>query len=129
MRKLCPNVDLENALETVLEVPIPEEMYNGPIPEMHAWLKCQAFDKASETDACVALDSTGTCRPQMARISEIQMLMVLGTPLIPCPIPHDRAFSRSIHDRSIVSIFIFLSLKIHVHAMSGNIYIFIGNSF
>lgn len=105
MRKLCPNVDQENALETVLEVPIPEEMYNGPIPEMHAWLKSQAFDKASETDACVvALDSNGPSRPagQMARISEIHMLMVLGTPLIPCPIPHDCAFSRSIHDRSIV---------------------------
>ncbi|XP_078153991.1 uncharacterized protein LOC144549119 [Carex rostrata] len=103
MRKLCPNVDQENALETVLEVPIPEEMYNGPIPEMQAWLKSQAFVKASETDACVALDSNGTSRPagQMARISEIHMLMVLGTPLIPCAIPHDRAFSRSIHDRSI----------------------------
>lgn len=104
MRKLCPNVDQENALETVLEVPIPEEMYNGPIPEMQAWLKSQAFDKASETDACVTLDSNGPSRParQMARISEIHMLMVLGTPLIPCAIPHDRAFSRSIHDRSIV---------------------------
>ncbi|KAJ4749130.1 DUF620 family protein (DUF620) [Rhynchospora pubera] len=101
MRRLCPNLDLENALDTVLEVPIPEEMYNGPIPDMRAWLKSQAFDKACETDACTGFDQMTTVRPQMARISEIQMLMVLSTPLIPCPIPHDRAFSRSIHDRSV----------------------------
>ncbi|CAA2961515.1 Hypothetical predicted protein [Olea europaea subsp. europaea] len=28
MRKLCPNLDKEDGLETVLEVPIPEEMFN-----------------------------------------------------------------------------------------------------
>ncbi|BAD87137.1 unknown protein [Oryza sativa Japonica Group] len=28
---------------------------------------------------------------------------VVGSPLIPCPVPHDRAFSRSIRDSSIVS--------------------------
>jgi len=29
MRKLCPNLERDDALDTVLEVPIPEEMFSG----------------------------------------------------------------------------------------------------
>ncbi|KAJ3696179.1 hypothetical protein LUZ60_001556 [Juncus effusus] len=99
MRKLCPNIDREDSLDTVLEVPIPEEMYNGPIPGMRAWLKTQAFDKASETDACAAPPGPGgASRPQPVWNAELQLLLKLGTPLIFIPVPHDHAFSQSIRD-------------------------------
>ncbi|CAL9758129.1 unnamed protein product [Musa acuminata subsp. burmannicoides] len=100
MRKLCPNFDREDALDTVLEVPIPEEMFanmgTGAArwQNMRTWLKAQAFDRAA-TDAPTELSG---------RSAELQLLLnVVGSPLIPCPVPIDRAFSRSIRDSSIVS--------------------------
>jgi hypothetical protein len=100
MRKLCPNVDRDDTLDTVLEVPIPDEMLiNAPGVDkrrgaaganMRAWLKTQAFDRA-------------TVDGPAAANAELQLFLnVVGSPLIPCPVPHDRAFSRSIRDSSIV---------------------------
>ena len=103
MRKLCPNVDRDDILDTVLEVPIPDEMLAN-IPggdkrrgaggaSMRAWLKTQAFDRATVDGPAAA-----------AANAELQLFLnVVGSPLIPCPVPHDRAFSRSIRDSSIVS--------------------------
>jgi hypothetical protein len=82
-------------------VPVPEEMLtNAPGADkrrgagganMRAWLKIQAFDRATASGAT----STN---------AELQLFLnVVGAPLIPCPVPHDRAFSRSIRDSSIVS--------------------------
>ena len=101
MRKLCPNLDRDDSLDTVLEVPIPDEMLiNAPGADkrrgagganMRAWLKNQAFDRATVDGAAPAT-------------AELQLFLnVVGSPLIPCPVPHDRAFSRSIRDSSIVS--------------------------
>jgi hypothetical protein len=101
MRKLCPNLDRDDSLDTVLEVPIPDEMLiNAPGADkrrgagganMRAWLKNQAFDRATVDGAASAT-------------AELQLFLnVVGSPLIPCPVPHDRAFSRSIRDSSIVS--------------------------
>ncbi|GJN17583.1 hypothetical protein PR202_gb04662 [Eleusine coracana subsp. coracana] len=55
--KLCPNLDRDDSLDTVLEVPIPDEMLiNAPGADkrrgagganMRAWLKAQAFDRAT----------------------------------------------------------------------------------
>ncbi|TVU35014.1 hypothetical protein EJB05_16879, partial [Eragrostis curvula] len=100
MRKLCPNLDRDDSLDTVLEVPIPDEMLiNAPGADkrrgagganMRAWLKTQAFDRAT-------VDGPGPVN------AELQLFLnVVGPPLIPCPVPHDRAFSRSIRDSSIV---------------------------
>ncbi|EEE55427.1 hypothetical protein OsJ_03556 [Oryza sativa Japonica Group] len=101
MRKLCPNLDRDDSLDTVLEVPIPDEMLiNAPGTDkrrgagganMRAWLKNQAFDRAT-----VGGPANATAELQL-------FLNVVGSPLIPCPVPHDRAFSRSIRDSSIVS--------------------------
>ncbi|KAG8078035.1 hypothetical protein GUJ93_ZPchr0007g4822 [Zizania palustris] len=99
MRKLCPNLDRDDSLDTVLEVPIPDEMLiNAPGADkrrgagganMRAWLKTQAFDRATVGGAANAN-------------AELQLFLnVVGSPLIPCPVPHDRAFSRSIRDSSI----------------------------
>eukprot|EP00267_Zea_mays_P027902 XP_008657199.1 uncharacterized protein LOC103636621 [Zea mays] len=99
MRKLCPNLDRDDSLDTVLEVPIPDEMLiNAPGADkrrgagganMRAWLKNQAFDRATVDGPASAT-------------AELQLFLnVVGSPLIPCPVPHDRAFSRSIRDSSI----------------------------
>ncbi|KAF7030853.1 hypothetical protein CFC21_042300 [Triticum aestivum] len=101
MRKLCPNHDRDDSqLDTVLEVPIPDEMLanapgadkrRGGGPNMRAWLKTQAFDRATAEGPAAA-----------AANAELQLFLnVVGSPLIPCPVPHDRAFSRSIRDSSI----------------------------
>lgn len=100
MRKLCPNHDRDDSLDTVLEVPIPDEMLaNAPGSDkrrganMRAWLKTQAFDRATAEGPAAA-----------AANAELQLFLnVVGSPLVPCPVPHDRAFSRSIRDSSIVS--------------------------
>ncbi|XP_047969591.1 uncharacterized protein LOC125213218 [Salvia hispanica] len=79
MRTLCPNLDREDGLDTVLEVPIPEEMLastkNRSWQNMKSWI---------------------TPRPPPAsvfggRAAEIQFLLgVVGAPLIPLPIRCDR---------------------------------------
>ncbi|KAJ6413121.1 hypothetical protein OIU84_006014 [Salix udensis] len=55
MRKLCPNIDKEDGLETVLEIPIPEEMYasmgsNAELrwQNMLAWMRAQTSSKRSQ---------------------------------------------------------------------------------
>jgi hypothetical protein len=107
MRKLCPSADRDDTLDTVLEVPIPDEMLinvtgndkrrGAAGANMRAWLKTQAFDHAT-------LDGPAAA----AANAELQLFLnVVGSPLIPCPVPHDRAFSRSIRDSSIVRLAIF----------------------
>ncbi|KAK8606772.1 hypothetical protein V6N13_052529 [Hibiscus sabdariffa] len=78
MRKLCPNTDKEDGLETVLEVPVPEEMFTSMgnnlqarLENMLTWMKAQTSDKWSQ--------------PMLAgRINELRFLLYLvGSPLIP----------------------------------------------
>ena len=117
MRKLCPNLDREDGLDTVLEVPIPDEMLasiGGTAAarwqNMRAWLKAQAFDKATEGPS------------PAGKNAELQLLLnVVGSPLIPCPVPFDQAFSKSIRG-SIVSpstqhFFSFLAHEILSHSL------------
>ncbi|KAK8961901.1 hypothetical protein KSP40_PGU005227 [Platanthera guangdongensis] len=113
MRKLCANLEREDALDTVLEVPLPEEMFpsekaaggggeakaapssssSGQNPH-YAWLKSQAFDKEIDGGP-----------PQLSgKSAELQLLLsVVGSPLIPTPVPVDAAFNRSVREPSIVS--------------------------
>uniref|UniRef100_A0A803PFB7 Uncharacterized protein n=1 Tax=Cannabis sativa TaxID=3483 RepID=A0A803PFB7_CANSA len=78
MRKLCPNIERDDGLETVLEVPIPEEMFksmgnnsNVRFQNMLTWMKAQTSDKWSA--------------PIIAgRLNELRFLLYLvGSPLIP----------------------------------------------
>ncbi|XXG45582.1 hypothetical protein AAC387_Pa02g0630 [Persea americana] len=97
MRKLCPNYDKEDGLETVLEVPIPEEMFSNMRPgcggrwqNMCTWVKSQANDDKSSPAAIAA------------RNAELHLLLnVVGSPLIPLPLHTDHAFNRPIKDSSI----------------------------
>ncbi|KAI4370566.1 hypothetical protein MLD38_018908 [Melastoma candidum] len=87
MRKLCPNYDREDGLETVLEVPIPEEMFapSGHNAMYKSWQMMKAWmrpgnDKSSAAHVMASLFGDG-------KSSEVQMLLgVAGAPLIPLPI-------------------------------------------
>ncbi|WOL07760.1 hypothetical protein Cni_G16508 [Canna indica] len=86
----------EDGLDTVLEVPIPKEMFENVhetgLQNINSWIKAQAFAR-THVDAPAQLPNGNT---------ELQSLLnVVGSPLIPCPVPTDRAFSRSVHDTSI----------------------------
>lgn len=95
MRKLCPNYEREDGLETVLEVPIPEEMYNnmGSNPA----LRCHNMQ--------MLMKSHGPDKPAPSltgRNAELQLLLnVVGSPLIPLPVYSDQTVNRRINDRSI----------------------------
>lgn len=89
MRKLCPNLDREDGLDTVLEVPIPEEMFVGGgggggrssskhfgtrCTNVMAWMRAQV-DHRSASSA-------------LGRNAELQLMLgVVGAPLVPIPMP------------------------------------------
>ncbi|KAG9440952.1 hypothetical protein H6P81_021117 [Aristolochia fimbriata] len=94
MRKLCPNFDREDGLETVLEVPIPEEMLaNMGSNNVLRWQKMHMMMKSQGTDKSPA---------NAGRNAELLLLLnVVGSPLIPLPIQADHAPNRPIRDCSI----------------------------
>ncbi|CAK9142110.1 unnamed protein product [Ilex paraguariensis] len=93
MMTLFPNLDREDRLDTVLEVPIPAEVFSfnnksSPWQNMKSWVK-------SHTE-----------RPPpssfRARNTEIQILLgVVGAPLIPFPIRFDHPINKTIKDHPI----------------------------
>lgn len=98
MRTLCPNLDREDALETVLEVPIPEEIFanntkNRSWHNMKSWMRPHGNDKS----------------PTLLfgdRNTEIQLLLgVVGAPLVPLPIHSHHSFTKSFKDHPIVTSF------------------------
>lgn len=99
MRKLCPNIDRDDGLETVLEVPIPEEMFTSMgsnvtlrWQNMQTWMKAQTSDKWSA--------------PVIAgRFNELRFLLYLvGSPLIPLQVQLGHTVHRPVRDSSIVRI-------------------------
>ncbi|CAA7022942.1 unnamed protein product [Microthlaspi erraticum] len=98
MRKLCPNIDKDDGLETVLEVPIPEEMFSGMgnnvalrWQNMMTWMKAQTSDKWSQPIIA-------------ARINELRFLLYLvGSPLIPLQVQVGHSVHKPVKDSSIVS--------------------------
>ncbi|CDP02043.1 unnamed protein product [Coffea canephora] len=96
MRKLCPNFDREDGLETVLEVPIPEEMFAAMgnnialrWENMATWMKAQTSDKWSS--------------PIIAgRYNELSFLLfIMGSPLIPLQVQLDQSIHRPVRHASI----------------------------
>jgi len=109
MRKLCPNIDREDGLETVLEIPIPEEMYTnmGSNAELRwqnmlTWMRAQTSDKLSQPVIA-------------ARINELRFLLyMVGSPLIPLQVQVGHSVHKPVKDCSIVRGFyrnIHISLK------------------
>uniref|UniRef100_M4ESP1 FAD-dependent oxidoreductase 2 FAD-binding domain-containing protein n=1 Tax=Brassica campestris TaxID=3711 RepID=M4ESP1_BRACM len=96
MRKLCPNVDRDDGLETVLEILIPEELFSGMgnnvalmCQNMMTWMKAQTADKLSQP--LIA-----------ARINELRFLLYLvGSPLIPLQVQVGHSVHKPVKDSSI----------------------------
>ncbi|KAI3699428.1 hypothetical protein L2E82_43737 [Cichorium intybus] len=95
MRVLCPNFEREDALETILDVPIPEDMFTSMGNSVHirwqnmsTWMRAQTSDKWSS--------------PVIAnRYNELTFLLyIVGSPLLPLQIQLDNR-ARSIRSSSI----------------------------
>ena len=101
MQKLCPNLDREDGLETVLEVPIPEEVFSGKSGTARAWQNMKSWIKPNTKSK--SLSSTAAVFG--GRSTEIQLLLgVVGAPLIPFPISFkEQPFISSIKDQQMVS--------------------------
>lgn len=95
MRTLCPNLDREDGLDTVLEVPIPEEMIASS--KQNSWQNMKSWMTRPHSDRAAASVFGG-------RAAEIQFLLgVIGAPLIPLPIRCDRTVNDNIKGYPIVS--------------------------
>lgn len=105
LRRLCPNIDKEDGLETVLEIPIPEEMFSNMgstvtlrWQNMLTWMKAQTEDRLSSPTVC-------------ARLNELRFLLYLvGSPLIPLQVQLGHSIHRPVRDCSIV--------RTHIHIFS-----------
>ncbi|GAB4827545.1 hypothetical protein Ancab_034429 [Ancistrocladus abbreviatus] len=111
MRTLCPNLDKEDGLETVLEVPIPEEMFpssKSKWPNVKSWMKPNHGR------------SPPSAFPFGDRNSQIQLLLgVIGAPLIPLPIPSDHRINPSIKDHPIEASMAKYIVHQYIAAMGG----------
>ncbi len=108
MRRLCPNIDREDGLETVLEVPIPEEMFTSMgsnvalrWQNMLTWMKAQNSNKWSS--------------PIIAgRFNELRFLLYLvGSPLIPLQVQLGHSIHRPVRDCSIVRNNLIINISHH----------------
>ncbi|XP_058777876.1 uncharacterized protein LOC131652115 [Vicia villosa] len=96
LRRLCPNIDKEDGLETVLEIPIPEEMFSNMgstvtlrWQNMLTWMKAQTEDRLSSPTVT-------------ARLNELRFLLYLvGSPLIPLQVQLGHSIHRPVRDCSI----------------------------
>ncbi|KAE9465247.1 hypothetical protein C3L33_02845, partial [Rhododendron williamsianum] len=98
MRTLWPNLDRQDGLETVLEVPIPEEMFasSNNSNKNRSWQNMKSWVKPS-TDKSPPPSIFGG-----NRIAEIQLLLgVVGAPLIPLPISSAHSLSGNVKDHAI----------------------------
>ncbi|RDY06888.1 hypothetical protein CR513_09056, partial [Mucuna pruriens] len=118
MKKLCPNLDREDGLETVLEVPIPEEILthkSGTTKAWHNmknWMKPHAEWRSSTPSMTAVFGGKNT---------EIQLLLgVVGAPLIPSPIASDnQPIPRTIKDQHIEVSMAKYIVKQYVAAVGG----------
>uniref|UniRef100_A0A6V7QUE1 Uncharacterized protein n=1 Tax=Ananas comosus var. bracteatus TaxID=296719 RepID=A0A6V7QUE1_ANACO len=101
MRKLCPNLEREDALDTVLEVPIPEEMFASAgsssrsggskhlgCTNVKAWMRPHSASASASASAFAsAAASPEPHSTSLASRGELQLMLgVIGAPLIPLPV-------------------------------------------
>ncbi|KAK2398415.1 hypothetical protein QL285_048357 [Trifolium repens] len=96
MRKLCPNFDKIDGLETVLEVPIPEDMWTGiGSSGSNRWQNLRALMKAQiSNDKSLHLSAT-------SNNEFIALLKLVGSPLIPLQVQCDHTLTRPLKDSNI----------------------------
>ncbi|KAM7272130.1 hypothetical protein ACFE04_031344 [Oxalis oulophora] len=115
MRKLCPNYDREDGLDTVLEVPIPEEMFTAS-NKHKTWQNMKAWMKPSNPN----LDKTSITALFGGRNSELQLLLgVVGAPLIPSPIKCDDSPTKLFKDHPIEASMAKYILKQYIASVGG----------
>ncbi|QHO15934.1 hypothetical protein S83_031895 [Arachis hypogaea] len=124
MKKLCPNLDREDGLETVLEVPIPEEILThkgGAIraswQNMKSWMKQPLSSNSNNGES----RSSSMATAFGGRNTELQLLLgVVGAPLIPSPISSDNnPITRPIKDQRIEASMAEYIVKQYVAAVGG----------
>ncbi|RDX79346.1 hypothetical protein CR513_40237, partial [Mucuna pruriens] len=98
MRKLCPNFDKVDGLETVLEVPIPEDMWTGiGNSGSNRWRNLRALMR-NQTSA----DKSSPPHLSASSNNEfIALLKLVGCPLIPLQVQSDHTLTRPLNDSSI----------------------------
>lgn len=102
MRKLCPNYNLEDGLETVLEVPMPEELFSASKTKP-GWNQMKSF-WSKPTATATATTNTNMTRLFGGRNAEIQLLLgVVGAPLIPLPVQPDHHNDYENHSKAVHS--------------------------
>lgn len=114
MRTLCPNFDREDGLETVLEVPMPEELFCSDNNKTGAWrsVKSTLLRSPPDNNSSLATIFGG-------RDAQIQMLLgIVGAPSIPLPVSSDHdvldhPISKLIKNQSMVIKYTFFSFWIH----------------
>lgn len=100
MRNLCPNLDNEDGLDTVLEVPVPEELFASlGNNSTNRWSTLRQIMRNQGLDKSYRLAS-GSNNEFLA------LLKLVGTPLIPFQVHNDLGLNRPIRDCSIVSFLI-----------------------
>lgn len=120
MRTLCPNFDREDGLETVLEVPMPEELFCSDNNKSGAWRSVKSSLLRSPPD-----NSSSLATLFGGRDSQIQMLLgIVGAPSIPLPISSDQAkidhpISNLIKNQSIVSYYTNLAFDLGFHMLAS----------
>lgn len=98
MRMLCPNFDKEDALDTVLEVPIPEEMFtNMGSNGASRWANMRALMRAQAANN----DNKSYHLQAKSNNEFIALLKLVGSPLIPFQVRPDQPVTRPIRNCSI----------------------------
>lgn len=115
MRKLCPNLDREDGLETVLEVPIPEEMFASLGSGGSSHGKGAARFGYSHVKAWMLRPHHDHHRSEPASMSrgELQLMLgVIGAPLIPLSVPTAQSpLSRHLRDDHFVGLHLLSTLS------------------
>lgn len=119
MRKLCPNYDRVDGLETVLEVPIPEDMWTGiGSSGSNRWQNLRALMRAHISSDKSSHFSTSSNHEFIA------LLKLVGSPLIPFQVQSDHTLTRPLKGSSIVSIIHSLILILFCSVLFCSINIF-----
>ncbi|GMI87200.1 Boundary of ROP domain6 [Hibiscus trionum] len=108
MRKVCPNYDTPDGLETVLEVPIPEEMFVSN--NTSSWMNMKHKPHTRQHSMLAVFGRRNT---------EIQLLLgVIAAPLIPLPIKPNND-NHSIKDHPIEASMAKYIVKQYIAAVGG----------
>ncbi|XP_061353362.1 uncharacterized protein LOC133298142 [Gastrolobium bilobum] len=98
MRKLCPNFDKVDGLETVLEVPIPEDMWTSiGSSGSNRWQNLRALMKAQFS----VTDNKSSHFSASSNHEFVALLKLVGSPLIPLQVQSDHTLTRPLKDSSI----------------------------